>query len=107
MTERAGEFLREATADDLLTLLKAVMTEVRDEVDLIDEDTRHRVSFKQLRPNVFLSVDMEEDVFIEVFESTPDEVREYVLVEFAGYRLGRAVGFGLRFKRGETLPAPE
>lgn len=107
ITERTRQFLSEATPDDLLTLLAAVINEVRDEVDLTDEDTGHRVSIKQVRPNVFVSVDSEKDVLLGAFESTPEEVREYVLEQFGGYRLGRAAGFGLAVYRGETLPVPQ
>lgn len=45
-------------------------------------------------------------MLLGVFEYTSVEVRGYVLEQFGGYRLGRAVGL-MGFKGGETLPVPE
>lgn len=106
LTPTAQAFLDSASSEDLLTLLQYLVnsSDAKDIVDLIQEEEGDRMALFQIRDELFLMVEIGKDVEVEVIAATKDEVRDWVLQQYGGFRVGRKGGFDLGLDRGDEVP---
>ena len=106
MTPFANLFLQQASADDLLCVLQALINDRCHHLDLEAEDG-HRVGYFRLTDELCLYVDVGEDLFCGFVDSTLQEQREHILKTYGGYRLWVDSGFELGIATDELIPEPE
>lgn len=103
-TKYAAEFLESATNEDILSLLDNLLCDRPPSIDLSDDDCGHRVLITQVTNDVYLSVDVQDDVILEVSPMRLQDLQQDILAAFSGYRVGRVGALGLPYERGDTLP---
>lgn len=97
LTTSTANFLESAFDEDLSWLLSALLESPFGKVaDLYDEDSGHRVLIKEVRPGVFVVIDIGKAVLFHLLRDGFTQMRSEIIENYGGYRLSRNWGFGDR-----------